>query len=281
MDDPVMTHRAPHPTHLRSTKRSSGWWRFALVACMSTVATANAPAQVLVGGNRPPSVSVDLTVLDQLGTAPNLPQLFGGARPPANGEAPPPLTGPVPQPVSPEAATPASSKPKHPATTRTARHNTKPGTARVAKAPDRSIHLAPPAVPVAGGPRVTPSIQPASVAVDSPVPPPAPMPKLPQASQAPPPPAVGLSPVHDQPARSVPQQPPQQRANDAPVSLTAAASSPPSPALAPAPAPPSASAAAGTQSTPAPAPVQIASAAGAGAIVSSVKFASGATDLPA
>lgn len=281
-----MTHRAPHPTHLRNTKRSSGWWRFALVACLSAATTANAPAQVLVGGNRPPSVSVDLTVLDQLGTAPNLPQLFGASRPSSGGEATPPATilRPAPRPVPPEATLGAASgKPNHLATTRTAQRKPRPTATRVAKAPDRPVHLVPPAGPVAGGPRVGPAIQPASVAVDSPVPPPAPMPKLPQAGEVPPPPAVGSAPAHDEPPPvSASQQPPLPRANDAPVPLTAAAS-PPSPGPAPAPAPSSAPAAASTQSTPAPAaaPVQIASAAGAGAIVNTVKFASGLTDLPA
>src|SRR5215469_12465580 len=97
-----MTHRAPHLTHLQNTKLSNGWWRFALVACFGIVAATNAPAQVLIGGNKPPSVSVDLTVLDQLGTAPNLPQLYGASRPPASGEAAPTIIRPAPRPTPPE-----------------------------------------------------------------------------------------------------------------------------------------------------------------------------------
>ncbi|HKT17477.1 MAG TPA: hypothetical protein VJR47_05510, partial [Stellaceae bacterium] len=62
--------------------------RTLLVLAIGLVASA-AQAQVTVGGNHPPDVIVDQSVLDQLGPAPTLPQLFGahGASE-SRGEAP-------------------------------------------------------------------------------------------------------------------------------------------------------------------------------------------------
>jgi outer membrane protein OmpA-like peptidoglycan-associated protein len=295
MDIAIMTHHAPRRTHLRTTKHGRSWQRVALLAGLGLIAASSSPAQTVIGGNRAPSVSVDLTVLERLGPAPNLPQLFGAshrsAADPA-ATAPRPTLRPAPQlALQAPAATTKSTK-KHPVAQRTAHRPAKDSTRlaqapqpqRLATAPDRAVHLVPPAAQTgSGGPRVvrdqpllTPPIQSAAMATNTPVPAPAPMPKLPQSAEPPAPPVLAPVPAHDE-TPSPPPQPPTQARNDAPVSLTAVP--PPAPtATADSPAAPTTDNAVAGGSR--PTQVQIASAASIGSVVNTVKFAAGTTDLP-
>jgi outer membrane protein OmpA-like peptidoglycan-associated protein len=294
-----MTHLAP-PAHLRTAQHRRRWRLAAWLIGLGLAAASSAQAQTLIGGSRAPSVAVDLTVLDQLGPAPNLPQLFSASRPPVadtaqTAVAPRPTAHAAPQLALDVPAAKTTTKKKHPANQRVAHRKSPPDHTRLAlapasqpaaAAPDRSIHLVSPAVQ-AGGPRVTrdpplmaPPIQPASVAVSSPVPAPAPMPKLPQSEAAPPPPALAPSPAHDDAPNPPPQPPAQAHSDSAPVSLTA---SPSAPASTQTTAADSQTVSAANNVTPAtrPAQVQVASAASMGSVVNTVKFATGATDLPA
>ena len=273
-----MTHLAPHPTHLRTSKPRPGWWRLGLAAGLGVVAASSAAAQVQVGDTRAPSVSVDLSVLDGLGPAPNLPQLFGASRP-YPGDETAQTVAPY-RPALPKTSKTASEK-RHPATKQVAHR--KPSTPRrVAAVSDASVHLVPPSAPSTasdgglGGdasPAPSPN-RPGPVAVASPVPTPASIPKPPSAAAVPPPPAVPPAPAHDD-TPAPPSQPAGAGADSAPTELA-----PPPTATAAAAAPSTPAAARPGPATAPPAPVQVAAAASAGAIVNTVKFAVGATDLP-
>ena len=281
-----MTHLAPHRTHFRAAKNRPSWRRAALLAGICFLIAPAAEGQTIVGGNRAPPVSVDLTVLDQLGTAPNLPQLFGASR------RPPPAADQI-QSAAPEVALQPATKSvtrthvatQHPArakSTKSTRLAQAPAPQRSANAADPSVRLNPPTTPSLGGPRVAqgqsalaPPMQSASVAVGSPVPAPAPMPKLPQNDPAPAPPVLPPTPAHDDTPQAS-QPPPMQAQNDnAPVPLTASPAPRQSASDSSA-----ASVATNGASGARPTQVQVASAASAGTIANSVKFATGATDLP-
>lgn len=250
-----MTLLAAHRTHLSTAQRSC--WRVSLLAALSVVLAPGVQAQTIVGDNRPPSVSIDSSVLDALGPAPNLPQLFGASNPSPTG----PMTA-LPRP-----------------TTRVAR---KPAKRRVAAASGRlPFHLIPPAAqtpPVANAAAVQPSAPTPSqptIALGSPVPAPAPMPTLPQSTATPTPPVVAPTPPHVE-APSPPHAPPAEASNGgAPTPLAAAPpAAAPAPTPAPAAAPPSGNAAAGAAATQ---PTQVATIGGA---LNTVKFAAGSVDLP-
>ncbi len=273
-----MTYLAPRRTHLLITIARTGK-RFALFGGMAFVAVSSAPAQTLIGGTRAPSVSVDASVLDQLGPAPNLPQLFSASRPGPSSEfgasmATPTRTRP------PQPAASAAEKRNPPVTRHVAQRRSTKKRTQVAALHDRSIHLVPPAAQPGPGPRATrdePAVAPPQPTVASTGPPaPAPMPVLPQNQPPPAPPVVAPAPPHEEAASPPPPAP--ARTDNAPVSLTA--SQPP-----PAPPPPPAGPQAPTSNNAIggaarPAPVQVASAASAGSIVNTIKFAGGATDLP-
>jgi outer membrane protein OmpA-like peptidoglycan-associated protein len=296
MDNAIMTHLAPRRTHLRTTQHGRSWQRVALLAGLSFLAASSAQAQTLIGGNRAPAVSVDLTVLEQLGPAPNLPQLFGASHRSATdpaATAPRPTARPAQQLALQAPAVKATSTKKHPVAQRTAHRSTKdrtplaqaPHPQRLATAPDESVHLVSPAAQAASGPRVahdqpflTPPIQSTAMATNSPVPAPAPMPKLPQSTEPPAPPVLAPAPAHDEAPRPALQPPIQAHNDNAPVPLTAAPQAPTPAATANAPAAPVTDDAVAGGSR--PTQVQVASAASMGNVVNTVKFAAGTTDLP-
>lgn len=308
MDIPFMALRAPQATNIGPARRfGSGLWRLGLLAALSFIVVSSAQAQLVIGGNRSPNVSVDMSVLDRLGPAPNLPQLFGAAR--AHPESRSAETARSPtenaraasrvnlrQPI----AKTASAK-KRVATHRVVRHKTAksrtrvahartpaPAAQRVATASRRSaIHLIPPMAQNISATRApsertaAPSlIRPASTAFVAPAP--TPTPPLPKSDDAPPPPVIAPAPVHEEapkpaiqpPAAGAPPAP--AREDGAPVSLIAAQAPPKAAATEP-------QSVSQTDSGPVvrPAPVQVASAASIGAALNSIKFTPGNTELPA
>ncbi len=305
-----MTLLAPRRKHFGTARRRGGTRCAWLFAALSIVAATSSQAQVQIGGNRPPSVTVDQSVLDRLGPPQTLPQLFGAA--PASGSyvAPPETT--ASRPTAKESA--SSSRPR--AKTTSAKHRTTHRVARraapeknsstaraktpspVASKAGSAIHLVPPGAAPAAVPQVasdqnivTKSVRPA--AGISP-PPETPMPPLPQAAPAPPPPALPPTPAHEEAPTPPAHLPSDQTASAAPASLAAAPppvpaatpASPPAPApaapppVAAAPSPPPAPvkvASAASQ----PASVQVATTAAAGNAMNTIKFSAGSTDLPA
>ncbi len=305
MDLSLMAFVAPRPLHLRVAPR--GAWRCGVALAFLTVAaTVPAQAQVVVGGDRAPSVSVDLTVLDRLGPAPTLPQLFGAARDGATSAAAEPKTARAAKPALHRSSTKRASvgAKKHARTHRVARHKVKrPRLAHaqkprsVASASKSSvIHLTPPAgMPTAHAarpsrllPGLAAGVTPASAIAPAPPPASPPLPPLPQATAAPSAPAI--APTQPPEEAPVPPKPETEARDDsAPVSLMAAqpsaeqqpSSNPPAPAPAanpPAPAVVEKPAAAAPPPAPHPAPVQLASSGPSTA--NTVKFAPGAADLP-
>jgi outer membrane protein OmpA-like peptidoglycan-associated protein len=230
-----------------------------LLAAIGFVAASGAQAQTIVGSDRLPSVSIDSGVLDELGPAPTLPQLFGASRP--NTTAAPGQLMAVPR-------QPASAK----ARSRLVRA---PAERKLATASDHlPFHLIPPVAQstsapgtAAAQPGSTSPTQPNATALGSPVPAPAPMPTLPQSDQAPATPVVAPTPAHVEAPNPPPPPPAQASNNAAPVPLVA-------------PPPAAATAAPATASSAPPAPTQLASAASIGGALNTVKFAAGAVDLP-
>lgn len=275
-----MTYLALHRTHFRTARRQRGWRGLLLLAAVSFMAVSGARAQTIVGDNRPPSVSVDSSVLDALGPAPTLPQLFSASQ--QNTAA---GTGQMPQQTAPATAQHAAQRGSSKSRTRLARA---PVAQQVTTASDHlPFHLIPPAAQTPSAadttgapPESTPPSQPTETASGSPVPAPPPLPTLPQSEAAPTPPVVPPTPAHVE-APNPPRAPPTQASSDAaPVALTAA---PPAaaPAQTAAPEPQAAPATDNaTSASPPPAPTQIASAASIGSTVNTVKFAVGAIDLP-
>lgn len=288
---------APQPARRHTVPRLGPWWRLVLFAVLGVMVAAGAQAQVVVGGNRAPSVSVDLTVLDGLGPAPTLPQLFGasrngGAYAPAQTIATPPAAR-ISAPAVHRPSTKSASATKRAKTHRVV-HRKSTGRARLAHAPapqpsvaaassKANLHLIPPGTQTVSTTRATRDqpmiaqpIRASSVAITPPAP--APMPKLPQAAEVPAPPVLPSAPAHEE----APTAPPPSQARDdaAPMSLMAAQPSvgqttePDTRAVPKPPAP------AATNSVPAPAPVQVASAPAAVSAPSTIKFAPGLTDLP-
>jgi outer membrane protein OmpA-like peptidoglycan-associated protein len=309
MDPELMAQLAPQPVNLAPAPRLGHvLWRFALLAALSLAGIASAEAQIIIGGGRSPSVTVDNSVLDRLGPAPTLPQLFG-ARPDAASRTPQiaaPRTSTV------QTATVSLHKPavktasaKKKRTTRVAHKSTKKRT-RVARAPaappaptrqlaaastSQVIHLIPPSAQKASAPRIAseqpapaPVLRPAVAAVSSPPPPSPALPVLPKDEPAPVAPVIAAAPPHEAPPRPVAQptateEPPPApaRLDNPPVSLVAAQTDK-------VPAPPQTMRDSGAAVTPPvvqrPAPVQVAAIAGIGSALNSVRFTPGATDLP-
>lgn len=246
-----------------------------IAATSGYVSTAR--AQVVVGSNKPPAVTVDSNVLDSLGAAPTLPQLFLGDR--------------------------ALVHPPRPATTSRTEYGRTERSRHVARrvatthAPSKGIHLVPPSSQAAArAPAAThdeTATQQKLAALAAPVPAPAPMPSLPQSSPPPPAPVLPPEPAHVV-APSAPATAPAQTAAAAPAAANPAPPPPAAPSTAasvpPAATPPAAVAmaapAASTAApTPAPAagaapPVQMAAATTVGSGLSAIKFPAGVTDLP-
>ena len=203
----------------------SGRGGFVAAALLGTIAAGSgaigiAEAQVVVGANRAPSVSVDNSVLDSLGPSPTLPQYFG-ARPPSESRAT--------RSAIPPTRSATSSRPQK---RRVASHRPKP---RAEAAPKRRvataeksrsslhevIHLTPPgaahlaSAALAPAPAASPraeakpaEAEPAAAkvhettrekldALAAPVPKPAPMPPLPTSGEIPSTPALPPEPAHE------------------------------------------------------------------------------------
>lgn len=233
-----------------------------------------ARAQIVVGGNKRPAVSVDTSVLDSLGAAPTLPQLF------LDGRSPEHATRPVT------------------ATSRTQRSQ-RAGTRRAAVAQASSttlnhvIHLIPPrsqiataapAAPAPARPEAPAASAPTLSAVAglaAPVPATPPMPSLPQSSAAPAPPVLPPEPAHAVVPSAPAAPPPSAQAAAAPAAAAPAASPPVATPATTTSSPPAATPT--VAATPAPAaapPVQMAAATTVGSSLEAIKFAAGATDLP-
>jgi len=249
------------------------------MALLGAVAATDVDAQVVVGGSRHPAVTIDNSVLDRLGPAPNLPHLFLGARGLSHAARP--------------GATASRTAPSRGRATHTANRRSLPNAHRAptqfaqaapARAPsslNQIIHLSPPATRVATAPppasllhdqaAISAPTQPAIAALAAPVPGPGPRPQ----------------PSNDAPAPVLPPQPARQIAPAplAPTSPTPPLATPAATA-APAPAPTRITTAAAQAPAPvaappvaSPPPVQMAAATTVGAGLSAVKFNAGATDL--
>ena len=280
MEIPLMALLAPRRTLSSSDPRllrRLGWRSFLLLTM--ALAASEAQAQVTVGGNHPPDVMVDQGVLDQLGPAPTLPQLFGAHG--ADSRAQAPQVHPAAK--AQRTATKAKKSTKsHKAVHHKTHHKTprhKAPASRTASKSRSAIHTASHPKTAAKAPSATESHEskpasptPPSIAIDSP-PPPAPLPAAPQPIAVPAPPVVPPAP------------PPHVEApgpGGAPLGETRA-DSPPTP-LVPTPAVAStAKADAAVAAKPAAAQaaaVHVASVASAGHALNAVKFAPGATELP-
>lgn len=243
-----------------------GFVAAALLIAFAGSAIRIAEAQVVVGDNRAPSVSVDNSVLDSLGPSPTLPQYFGARAPSAPRMTPPATT-----------AT-RSATSHHTQKRRVASQRSKPRAEAVshrrvatAEKPHSSlnevIHLKPPVASVAPVPsssalaqttkpaqqqattKVSGTTQQKLEALASPVPKPAPLPPLPTTGEIPTTPALPPQPAHD-----VTPTPASTPAAAAPTQNVAAVPAPATTAPVPAPAP-AETAATTPPPTPAPAPV--------------------------
>lgn len=242
----------------------------------------DARAQVVVGGNRLPAVTVDNSVLDRLGPPLNLPQLFLGDRG-------------TPRPARPVASSTVSHRvPTHRVAVR------RPVVRHVAVAQpqprsslDQVINLTPPAPRVASAAPVghdTAAVNapttPAVAAPAAPTPPAAVVPVQPAATS--PPSAPAAPPPATQAASASPAPPPLApsptvAANPFPATAPTTTAAPGILSPAQVAAAQAAAAAAPGSTPPAPAaspPVQMAAATTVGGGLSSIKFAPGATDLP-
>lgn len=282
MEIPLMALLAPRRTLSSSDPRllrRLGWRSFLLLTM--ALAASEAQAQVTVGGNHPPDVMVDQGVLDQLGPAPTLPQLFGAHGADSRAQAPQVQAHPAAKPQRAATKTKKSTK-SHKAVHHRTHHKTprhKPPASRTASKSRSAVHAVSHPKTAAKAPTTTESheskpaapTQP-SIAIDSP-PPPTPLPAAPQPIAVPAPPVVPPAP------------PPHVEApgpGGAPLGETRA-DSPPTP-LVPTPAVAStAKADAPVAAKPAAAQaaaVHVASVASAGHALNAVKFAPGATELP-
>jgi outer membrane protein OmpA-like peptidoglycan-associated protein len=281
MDIPLIAFLAPRVT-ARSTTRLRGAGRCGVIAAAFGFAImSGAQAQVLVGGERPPSVTIDQSVLDALGPPPTLPQLFGAREPQAElPQARPRSAGTASRPSSRAKKTPAKPRNvvRHRARSSKLARKPAPARAAVAKSPAK-FHLTPPVEQAKSeSPATTPAAPskistttappPEKPAVAETVPPPAPpMPALPQSAAVPAPPVVPPAPPHVE-APNPPPQPKAAAPHDSPIA-------PPTPPPAPASAKPT------TPPAPTPpAPVHVASVATIGSALHTVKFAPGATEVP-
>ncbi len=260
------------------------------LAALLLGAASAAQAQVVIGGQNRPRISVDLSVLDQLGPAPTLPQLFlsqFGA--PARVATRETRTATVHQPTRVATRRPVLRNPN----LSLASADLSDSNRRVALTKPGVIHLTPPTSRVAAA---TPAATPASVtqnpvshdqvALTQPtrpsvaaLTPPAAAPAAPAKAAATPPvpqdvptpPALTQAPPHDAPP-TAPVQPPV-----AAVPQSVVRQTPPAPTATSTPTavtPPAAPTAAAAP------PLQMASAGSAGIAPASVKFAAGATELP-
>jgi len=284
MEIPLMALLAPRRT-LAPTgfSRLGALGRRVLFALAFAVVASAAQAQVTVGGNHSPDVTVDQSVLDQLGPPPTLPQLFGaqGAAE-SRGETPHlrlhPATKSSRSAAKAKKATKTRKPLSHKTRTATSAHKAKaPVSHRLAThrptvhaAPSRQVAKSPPAPPeskpVAAAP--APAQQPV-IAVDSP-PPPTPLPASPQPIAVPPPPVLPPTPPHIEAPNPAGKPPAEARADSPPTPLV------PTPAVASTVKP---EAPAAAKPAAQPAAVQVASVAHADHALSVVKFAPGATEL--
>lgn len=301
MDDRFMAFMLSKPLHFGAACRHGALLRLSLLFLLGVLAMRPTPAaaQTVVGGDRGPSVTVNSGVLDQLGPAPTLPQLFGAERglsvaapSEAGARRAPTLHRPAPKRAHSAKATRTRVARRHASkktrvskrTTHVAKagtiHLTPPGTqhptqtaqATTTRGPAAAaptiVKTAPPApAPIPPAPQSIPT--PSSPTVATSAPPTEPPVEKP--SSTPPPPAVSLMATPSSAdtaaaAPALPAQPP------------AAAQTMPTAAPAPTPAPATESASAG--STAGPAPVQVASAGSFAVTPTAVKFAPGASDLP-
>ena len=196
-----------------------------MVVGLAIAASAPATAQTMIGQRNSASVSVDLSVLDQLGSTPTVPQLLQpsvrsllmpNARQPAGSRF-----APLAQPqLNPLDAPTGSVSLKPPTQTK---HRAAPARPKVAKRPPPKPRVTAPAVPkVAAVPKApaapppppappappvaAPATPPATGAAAAPPPPPPPPPTA--ATTPPPPPAINPP----RPAVKAPPPPPQQTA---------------------------------------------------------------------
>jgi len=282
---------APRPLHFQAARRVNAWRLLALLTMFTVIGAGVAPAQVVVGGDRSPSVSVDLTVLDRLGAAPTLPQLFGASGGGTSVATPPPAQR---SPAATASRKSSSATAKHTRTRRVARRKTKSGT-RVAQAHKTApaaaasaIHLTPPTggdatriARSARAPSLATPVRPAAAVSVTPPPASPPIPAAPQAAALPTTPS--LAPTTPPEVAPAPPRQPSPTADDQSAASVVA----PQPSVGPAPQPPapppdvaSAKPAAPAPAAAPPAPVQVASAGSAALAPSVVKFAPGAADLP-
>ncbi|MGH7036495.1 MAG: OmpA family protein [Stellaceae bacterium] len=243
------------------------------------LAASQARAQVTVGGNRPPDVMVDQGVLDQLGPAPTLPQLFGAHGADSRAQAPQSQVHPAAK--AQRTATKAKKSTKSHKAVHHKTHRQTPGhkapASRTASKSRSAIHAASHPKTVAKAPTATESHEskpaaptPPSIAIDSP--PPAPLPAAPQPIAVPAPPVVPPAPPHVEAPTPGGKPLAETRADSPPTPLV------PTPAVASA-AKPDAPVAAKPAAAQAAA-LHVASAASTGHALSAVKFAPGATELP-
>lgn len=225
-----------------------------------------AHAQVVVGGDKAPAVSVDTSVLDSLGTAPTLPQLFLGGRNPEQAT----------RPVATARRRQPTQRSEHIATRRAAVARTS-----AASSPrDHTIHLIPPRAQVASAapaataaPSAHAPAPSAGSGLAAPVPATPPMPSLPQSSAPPAAPVLPPEPAHVVAPSTPATAPPSAQAAATPAPANAVPAKPPTVVASAAPP-------AGTAATPAAPPVQMAAATTVGSGLQAIKFAVGATDLP-
>jgi outer membrane protein OmpA-like peptidoglycan-associated protein len=285
MEIPLMALLAPRrtlsPTDPRLFRRL-GLCGFLLLT--TAFAATQARAQVTVGGNRPPDVTVDQGVLDQLGPAPTLPQLFGAHGADSRAQTPQVQPHPAAKPQRTATKAKKSTKPR-----KAVRHKTHHGTpahklptSRTASKSRSAVHSTSHAKTAAKkpAPATTESREshekpaaptPPSIAIDTP-PPPAPMPAAPQPIAVPAPPVIPPAPPHVETPGPDGKPLAEMRADSPPTPLV------PTPAVAStakADAPVAAKPAAAQTSA-----VHVASVASTGHGLNAVKFAPGATELP-
>lgn len=311
-----MAFRLPRRPN-RGHARRSGGGGFVAAALLGVMALGGgairvADAQVVVGDNKLPSVSVDNSVLDSLGPSPTLPQYFG-ARAPSETRASRPPAAPTRSTTSerPQKRRVASHRPKPHAELAPHRrvaaaekshsslneviHLTSPGAAHVASA-------APAPSPSAAERTIRPVEEHAATkisettrqkldALATPVPKPEPLPPLPTTGEIPSTPALPAQPAHEVTATPAPAPAKETAAAPAPAPTPAPTTNvAAAPAPAPSPAPPPVAAATpappapketAAASPPAAAPVQMAAATTTGNGLSAIRFGAGVTDLPA
>jgi outer membrane protein OmpA-like peptidoglycan-associated protein len=286
MDIPLMGLLARRPRQLPLHPRAV-FLRVALLAALCLTVAQNASAQIIIGGRGTPAVMVDNSVLDRLGSARTLPQLFLEQRNPGavtHTAAARPYAAPSSAYAPSRVASTTTTRRHRTAVRQATRHQRSRSPIQVAEAPQQRqpttksslnsiIHLIPPGTRVVSNPPMARQevamTEPTKPSVAALVPPnPSPLPGPRQSNPTPATPLVPSTPAREEQPATPPTQPPSVKTETTPPTTPPIASAaPPAPVTpktpepAPTPAPVVASATTVVPKAPEPTPAPVVAAA--------------------